>query len=338
MKVSDLVNAAGGIEKNAYLETAEITRRRITQTGMETAKIDISLKKALADVPGHNVTLQDYDHLIVRPIPELEFDRVAEISGEVRFPGVYPIRKGETLSSLIERAGGYTDRAYLRGAVFSRESAKAIQRKRMDDLVSKLEETILIQTNEAISGALDDEARQSQELALEAKKELLKKLRQAKLSGRVIVRLTGRDQFKGSKYDIELEKDDKLVVPERPGVVNIIGEVFNPSAMLYEDGKNVKYYLRRVGGLTKEADKKQISIVKVDGSVISSAQKNPGKVAWDDQSHQWLFGGFMGLALEPGDTIIAPKKLDKFYWLKTTKDLTEIIFHMALSAGVVLAL
>lgn len=338
MKLSELLDAAGGPGKNAYLQTAELTRRHITQTGMETEKIDIDLERVLADDPERNILLQDYDHLIVRTIPELEFDRDATISGEVRFPGTYPVRRGETLSSLIERAGGFTERAYLKGAVFTRESAKVVQRQRMDELIEQIEESVLTSTDRAVSGALDEEMVKTQELALKAKKELLGKLRAARIDGRVVIKLTSLDSFKGSKYDLELERGDSLVIPETPGIVNVVGEVFNPTALLYEKDKTVAYYLQKVGGATNEADKKQISVIKADGSVISIAQKDPGRVSWDSQSHQWLFGGFMNIRLSPGDTIVVPRKMDKFFWLKTTKDITEILFQAALAAGVVIAL
>ncbi|MCJ7674442.1 MAG: SLBB domain-containing protein, partial [Sedimentisphaerales bacterium] len=338
MRVSDLVDAAGGLAKNAYLRTAEITRRHISQDGMTTEKIDIDLAKALAGEPGHNIRLQDYDHLVVRPIPELEFDRTATISGEVRFPGTYPLQRGETLSSVIERAGGYTDRAYLKGALFTRESAKAVQQRRMDELTQEIEETILVDTDRAMGGAVDEETIKTYELQLKAKRELLGKLRAARIDGRVVIRLASLEQFKASKYDLELEKGDSLAVPETPGVVNVVGEVFNPTALLYEEARTVDYYLRKVGGMTEEANKKQISVIRADGSVVSIAQKNAGRIDWDSSSNQWVFGGFMSIKLDPGDTIMVPRKMDKFFWLRTAKDITQILFNAALATGVVLAL
>jgi len=338
MRLSELLDAAGGPRKNAYLKNAELTRKHISQTGMQTEKLDLDLEKVLAKDPVEDIELQDYDHLIVRSIPELEFDRNAIISGEVRFPGVYPISRGETLSSLIERAGGYTPGAYLPGAVFTRESAKVVQRQRMDELIDQIEESILTSTDRAISGALDEETVQTQELSLKAKRELLGKLRAARIDGRVVVKLVPLEQLKGSFYDVELEKGDRLFIPETPGVINVVGEVFNPTALLYQKGRTVAYYLRRVGGPTNDADKKQISVIKADGSVVSIAQKDPGSAYWDDQSHQWHFGGFMNIRLNPGDTILVPRKIDKFFWLKTTKDLTQILFQAALATGVILAL
>jgi len=337
MKVSDLVDAAGGLGKNAYLKTAEITRRHVSQTGMQTEKIDIDLEKALAGVPEHNIALQDYDYLVVRPIPELEFDRVASISGEVMFPGTYPIQRGETLSSVIERAGGFTERAYLKAAVFTRESAKVIQQEKMDELIRQMEEEVLT-TAEQISGALSEEVARAQEPLVAARKELLAKLRATKIEGRVVVWLGPLEEFRGSDYDLELEKDDELFIPEKPGIINVIGEVYNPTALLYQENKTVAYYLSRVGGPTKEADKKHLSVIRADGSVASMSQKKLRKVAWDSENNRWFFGNFMNIKLNPGDTIVVPRKLDRFAWLRTTGDITRILFEIALTAGVVLAL
>jgi protein involved in polysaccharide export with SLBB domain len=338
MKLNKLLEAAGGLQKNAYLKNAELTRRHISQSGMETEKLDINIEKALAGDADNNIDLQDYDHLIIRSIPELEFDRVASISGQVRFPGVYPIQKGETLSSLIERAGGFTESAYLRGSRFTRTSAKVIQQQRMDELISKVEESVLAGTDRGISGALEEETAKNQEIDLKAKKELLAKLRTAKIDGRVVVKLDSKERFKGSRYDMELEKGDSLFVPETPGVVNVVGEVFNPTSLLYERDRTVAYYLQRVGGPTEHAEQKQISVIKADGSVVSIAQKDADSVYWDTESHQWNFGGFMGIRLNPGDTIIVPRKMDEYLWLKNTKDMMQIFFQAALATGVVLAL
>jgi protein involved in polysaccharide export with SLBB domain len=175
-------------------------------------------------------------------------------------------------------------------------------------------------------------------MALQAQKELLSKLRAAKVDGRVVVKLSPIEQFRSSGYDLELEKGDTLFVPETPGIVNVVGEVFNPTSLLYEKDRTVAYYLQRVGGPTGEADQKQIGVIKADGSVVSISQDNPDSVYWDSEAHQWNFGGFMNIRLNPGDTIMVPRKMDKFRWLQTTKDITQILFQAALATGVVLAL
>jgi len=339
MRVRDLIDTAGGLRKNAYLRTAEVTRSHISQEGMTTEQIDINLEKALAGDPEHNLALCDYDHLVVRPIPDLLFDVNSTVSGEVRFPGVYPIRKGETLSSLIERAGGYTDEAYLRGAVFTRESAKIVQRRRLDELIRQIEESMLSSAQEQISSALDADTAKTEQAALETKKALLSRLRAAEITGRVVVHLAPLEDLRGSKDDVELEDGDVMTIPQTPGVVHVVGEVFNPTSLMYEQSGKVSYYLDRVGGMTKEADKKQVSVIKADGTVISMEQGNRGKLLfWDSHRNTWFFGGFMNHRMEPGDTIVVPRKVDKYLRLRTTKDITQIIFQIAVAAGVVFAI
>jgi len=170
MKVSDLIDVAGGLQKNAYLRTAEITRQHISQEGVATEKIEIDLEKALAGDPENNILLRDYDYLVIRPIPDLQFGLTVEIAGEVRFPGVYPIQKQETLSSVLERAGGYTEQAYLGGAVFTRKSAMEVQRRRLDELVAQIEQSTLSSSQQSISGAMDADAAKAQEAALATKR------------------------------------------------------------------------------------------------------------------------------------------------------------------------
>ncbi len=242
-------------------------------------------KRRWPATPSTTSLLRDYDHVVIRPIPDLVFDVNAVILGEVRFPGEYPIRKGETLSSLIERAGGYTDQAYLNGAVFTRKSAKEMQRRRLDELIRQIEESMLSSAQEQMSTALDAETAKIEQAALETKKALLAKLRAAEITGRVVVKLTSQEEFKGSKYDLELEDGDKLTVPQTPGVVHVVGEVFNPTSLLYEGDGTVNYYLSRVGGMTKDADKKQVSVIKADGTVISMAQGNRGRLVFWDSEH-----------------------------------------------------
>jgi protein involved in polysaccharide export with SLBB domain len=339
MRVKNLIEAAGGLDKTAYLRAAELTRSHVSQDGMAMEKIAVNLEKAMAGDPEQNVVLQDYDRLTIRPIPELDFGRTAAIQGQVKFPGTYPIAKGELLSSLIERAGGYTDRAYLKGAVFTRESAKETQRDRLSKLISEIEQSMLTSAGEATGSALDAEDVKGQQAALATKRELLTKLRVAQVTGRVVVKLADLAELRGSKYDFELEDADALTIPAMPGVVHVMGEVFNPTSLQYEKDRTVSYYLRRVGGMTKDADKKQLSVIKADGSVVSIQQGNRAKlVFWDSEQKSWFFGGFMSMEMEPGDTIIVPRKMDRFFWLKTTKDLTQIVFQIAVAAGIAFAI
>ncbi|RPI77886.1 MAG: hypothetical protein EHM45_07500 [Desulfobacteraceae bacterium] len=95
------------------------------------------------------------------------------------------------------------------------------------------------------------------------------------------------------------------------------------------------YYLSQVGGITDKADKKQIYVVKANGSVVSKRQGGQfSLLSWDKQKHQWSSGGFDSMPLDAGDTIIVPPKIEKGAWMRFAKDLTEIVYKIAVGAGV----
>lgn len=329
MKVSDLIFQAGSLKKNAYLREAELIRRIVTQEGMETQKILVNLEKALQDDPAQNLLLKDYDYLVIRPIPELEFDRIVEISGEVMFPGSYLIEKGDTLSSLIERAGGYTERGCLRGAIFKRESVRALQEKRINDLIRKMEEEILTEEGYLMTSTLSPDELQARQQLLASRRAMIAKLKAAQVEGRIVIELLPLKRLKGSKYDIELEKGDSLFIPEEPNTVAVMGEVYNPISMIYEEGKDVKHYLKMVGGATRDADKDQIFLVRADGSVISRAQL---RYWWPLR----LFADrFMHTRLYPGDIILVPKRITEGKGWERVKDSVQILYQIAVSAGAI---
>jgi protein involved in polysaccharide export with SLBB domain len=206
-------------------------------------------------------------------------------------------------------------------------------------MIRQVEESALTTSEETLSGATDAATAESQQVSLQVKQQLLARLQAAEITGRVVIKLSPLEQFRDTSYDIELESGDTLTVPETPSVVYIVGEVFNPTAMLYEEGGTIDYYLRRVGGLTRDADAKQLSVIKADGSVISRQQGRGGQgIFWDNEFNRWVFGGFTSRQLEPGDTIVAPRKLDRNLWIRNTKDITQIVFQIAVAAGVVFAI
>ena len=117
-RVSDLVKLGGDLTRNASLEEAEIAR--LTEDKKNTTILVIDLRRALAGDPAQNLLIQDQDQLMVRPMPDLQEQRDITLAGEIRSPGVYAARKGERLSSILKRAGGFTKDAFLRGAIFTR--------------------------------------------------------------------------------------------------------------------------------------------------------------------------------------------------------------------------
>lgn len=337
LTVKGLLEMAGGLQPYAYADEAELTRVRPTPEGPETEKIFINVGKALEGDPAHDIRLRRDDYLFIRSIPEWDPYRTVTIEGEVRFPGTYAIRKGETISSVIERAGGFTDRAYLKGVVFTRESVRELQQMQLDESIDRLEHQLLTTTAQTIEEALTPAEAQQQVAAMAQRKALIAKLRSVTARGRIAIRMHPYEKFKGSEFDQPLDDGDTLTVPERPAQVQVMGSVYNQTAFVFNSDATVSRYIKMAGGLTSDADKSEIYILKVDGTAVSKRlSRGRWNVSWDRGSKRWLGGGIMGARLDPGDTIVVPEDMEKILWLKEFKDITQILYQVAVTAGVLI--
>jgi protein involved in polysaccharide export with SLBB domain len=328
MTVRDLLMQAGNVKNNAYLKNAEVTRLKRSDDGVTSYSISVDLGKAL-EGGAENIKLQPFDELTVRRIPNWaeSTERYVTLNGEFVFPGTYPIHKGERLSSVIQRAGGFTDRAYLNGAKFTRESARKLQQQRMDEALVKAQEDIIkLQTKMAQTAASAEEAASAKE-TLSALMQGVEVLRGKKAEGRMLVDISSLAQLKNSVYDLELQGGDQVIVPSDPGGVNVIGDVYNQNTVVSQSGKTVEWYLSQVGGATGDADLDEVYVVKVDGSVIS--QKNTSHFLW--------YNAFWTKTLDSGDTIIVPRQYEKTAWLRDIKDVAAILGNIAVTAGVLVA-
>jgi len=336
MTVRDLVTAAGSLKRNAYLDNAELTRIDVVHGKANSIRVDINLKKAMAGDPEQNIQLQPDDVLIVRGVVEWldATDRFVTLKGEVRFPGIYSITKGEKLDSVISRAGGFTDKAYLKGAKFTRKSVQESQQKRMDEILSRSEQDIMKKQGELASLAASKEELEATKASLEGLMKGLDKLKLVKAEGRVVVRLVPLNELQKSPYDLEMMGGDILDVPQTPNVVNVMGQVYNPTTFVLTPGSNIASYLKNAGGPTRDAEEDEMYIIKADGSVDSRQQATFG-IHWDEVSKSWTFGNFMSKTLDPGDTLVVPQKLERTAWLREIKDITTILSQVALTAATV---
>ncbi|MBW1732432.1 MAG: SLBB domain-containing protein [Deltaproteobacteria bacterium] len=339
MTVQDLVFEAGNFTSKAYMEMASISRVKPGQTESDTVKIEFSPRRAMQGLPSDNLKLQPDDVVHIREIPEYTdaLGRIITLEGEFVFPGRYRFSKGERLASVIKRAGGLTNEAYPLGAIFQRESVKSVQAEQLREYIRKLEADILSLSSQAAETAVGKEEAAILQQTLVTKKQLLERLRAAEPTGRMVIELDQVLEDPHSRYNFELRPGDRLIVPKRPDYVNVLGEVYNPTALLAEQDKTVGYYLNMVGGMTDNADEDHVYLVKANGAVISKGQEGLlGMTTWDSRTHRWIMGGFESLRLDPGDTIIVPRKVEKYPWLRVTKDITEILYRIAVTAGVII--
>ena len=284
----------------AYTERVEVARRRPDLT-MEVVAVD--LKKAWSGDPSQDLLLKPLDEVTVRT--ELRAARTVTLNGQVVRPGIYTIADGEKLSSVLERAGGLTDRAFPKGAVFTRASLRKIEQEQLDAFLKTQEQRMLATASTTIVGAEKEEVA-AQQQALQARREALRLLSSKVVVGRMVLHLDQPGRLKGSENDVILIDGDALSVPEPPDSVLVIGAVRSSTSVKHKEGAGVDYYINRVGGYSKEADKKDAHIVKADGSAISS---------------------FTNIrTIEPGDTVIVPpKEEEKIRTLPTVRDIAQTI-------------
>jgi protein involved in polysaccharide export with SLBB domain len=337
MSVRDLVTAAGSAKRNAFLGQAELSRVVISGDTARSTRLQLDLGKALAGDKEHDLLLQSDDVLIVRSVTDWQdsSENFVRLTGEVRFPGVYSLANGEKLSSVIERAGGFTEKAYLRGTKFTRRSVREMQQKRMDEIVVKTEKEILQKQAALSSTASSKEELDATKAALESLLKSLERMKTLKAEGRVVMRLTSLAEIKKSSYDLLLEGGDVITIPPRPGVVSVLGQVYNPTSFVYLEGQDVDRYLQKSGGPVNDAETSEMYIIKADGSVFSRKQSSFG-IQWSDEGRRWSFGSFLSSTLEPGDTLVVPQKLERISWMREIKDITQILANVALTAGTVM--
>lgn len=338
MTVRDLVMEGGNLKISAFRKFAELSRLKRTEESVSSYSITINLEEALKGNPKDNLVLEPFDELSIRRIPNWfkEKERYVNLAGEVKFPGVYPIYKGEKLSSVLGRAGGFTDNAYLAGAKFTRESVRQSQQKRMEEVIDRTEQEILKKQGELAALAASKEELEATKASLEGLQKGLEKLKSAKAEGRVVVHLDQLPELVKSEYDIELMGGDTLFVPMMPNEVTVLGQVYNPTSLVYMQGKSASYYLGKAGGPTKDAEEGDMYIVKADGTVQSKHQSSVG-FKWNNETKSWYFGTFLATQMQPGDTLVVPQRLERIAWMREIKDIATILGNLALTAGVIIA-
>ena len=316
MRVSDLIRAGASLNEAAYGGKAELTRNAVNGgESRNTQLIEIDLAQAIAGDPSHDIELEPFDYLIVKELPLWGAQEYVVIQGEVRFPGRYPIQRGETLRSVVARAGGITDFAFPRGAVFTRETLKERERKQVEDLTKRLQ-TDLAQ----VSLMAAQESRGDAAQALAVGQQLLANLNDTQPVGRLVISLSeSLAANQSSQQDIILKDGDRLLVPRITQEVTVIGEVQSPTSHLYSEGMGRGDYIALSGGVTQRADNGRIYVVRADGSVVSGGGR------WFSSSE----------AIEPGDTIVVPLDAERMRALPLWTAVTTIIYNLAVAVAAV---
>lgn len=290
---------------------------RLNKDTMETDLIPFNLRKAMDRDPQHNAELKAGDVVTVFSkdqlgVPEQSRSRYVRLEGEVKSPGIYKAEAGDTLRTLIVKAGGLTDQAYLYGAQFYRDSTRATQQKQMEVTVAKLEESARLAAADAARNASTlDDVRAAKEQAA-SNMAVVSALRNVKATGRIVLEVpNGRNSVRDIP-DLKVEDNDKLVIPAMPSTVAVSGAVYNENTYLYKPRRSPEDYLKLAGGVMPGVSHAKILVSRADGSIVKA----------NDVDN-----------LNPGDTVIAVDDTSKKSFTKVVKDWAQIFYQFGLAAA-----
>lgn len=245
LTIEDLVLQAGGLLEAASTTKVEIARRvkspkseDFTLTVGENFSFDLKDGMLVGD-GSDDFRLKPFDEVYIRRSPAYYEQRNVTVAGEVLFSGSYALsKKNERLSDLVEKAGGVTPAAYVRGARLMRTMTE-------DELRRKEDAMRMVNMGDSIS---------------------MKKL---DLSNRYTVGIDLEKALEnpGSEYDMVLREGDILYVPEYVSTVKINGAVMYPNTVLFKKGENLRYYINQAGGFGNGAKKRRAYVVYMNGTV-----------------------------------------------------------------------
>ncbi len=272
MKVEDLLFIARPLISSH--EKAELFRIDL-EKGTYVQKIDITNKNDL------KIELKPDDHMHINEKPAYREIGHVLLTGEFKFPGWYDIIVGTTLGELIDMAGGFTENAYLEGAILTKKSVKKLQDEAMENLIKETRMRLITEQRAIMGSISSEEDKLAQMKYIQMQEEQLEKIKEIQNPGRVIINLSDPIQL-----EMPLENGDELEIPRLTKTVQVIGEVYNSTGIAYEENLSLKDYLEIAGGPKPTANIREMYVVRASGKVEKGSVK-----------------------IKPGDTIIVPEKV-----------------------------
>ncbi|ACF14513.1 polysaccharide export protein [Chloroherpeton thalassium ATCC 35110] len=305
MRISDLLRASGSLKEEAFSMSAELTRYDVVGNEFrEIQHFPVDLQAVLKGDKKTDILLKSHDILHFKKIPLWEENSYVEVSGEVSFPGRYPIKRGETMKSLLKRVGGLTEFASPDAAFFIRNDLKMREQDQLDKMVKRMESDLAMFSLEQMQNN-----RESMQGYLAAKA-LLDQLKATKAIGRLVIDFPMiLDNMASKENDILLRDGDKLIIPKKIQEVTVIGEVFNQTSFMYDGDLSRDDYIERTGGMTNNADGGAIYTIRADGIVTT-----------DDN-------------ILPGDVIVVPLDVTRIDFLSQLSRISEILYHLAVTTA-----
>ena len=300
MTAAQLVRMAGGFKRSALLDDADLISYRIRGGHkVVSQRTVINIGRAVKDKDSSaDVELKPGDVLTIHQLSGWnDIGASVTLKGEVTYPGVYGIQEGERLSSVLKRAGGFTAASYPTGAILLRSQVRELEEKSRGELIRQIEMTSGgAKISPSITGNQDQV--QTLQLVAQQQQQVLQRLKTQPPSGRLVIKIsTDIASWENTIADIDLRAGDVIAVPKKPSFILVTGQVYNGTGITYVPGKNAGWYLRRAGGPTDMANRKEIFVIKANGSVIGR------------RSNEWYQGDVLSTVMQPGDVVVVPQKI-----------------------------
>lgn len=305
--LADALRIAGG--PTALAESSRIILYRLSdQDTVGSREIAPASAAALAAEAGDIIQILPEGSL-VRPLERQQ--AIVRVEGEVNRPGNYFVASNTPLSEVIEMAGGLTDRAYVFGTQFTRESVRNQQRESFLETIEQME-AALAAAPLAGNGLADAGQQQAQILSARA---FLDQLREKEPDGRLVLDVAPNDL--ALPTNIVVENNDRILIPPRVDTVGVFGAVYRPASFLRSgEDRNVrvKDYIEQAGGTIRGADRGNIIVVRANGSVLTRSR------------------GAMNARVLSGDAIFVPIRTQNYSFLAKLRDISQVVAQFGIAA------
>lgn len=234
--------------------------------------------------------------------------------GQFNNPGIYKIEPKETLSDLVDRAGGLRDDAYPLGGIFTRESIKVKEQQALEKASKELADLL---STAITSGYLKQDSADLINLM-----SIMNQANTIEASGRLITNLDV-NSLRGTKDDFFVMSGDTFYMPQRPHSVTISGNVLNPLTVSYSPELSYKDYVNLAGGFKENASEKNTFIILPNGKTIKPTDG--------------LFGRGSGTVLA-GSSIIVPRSARPLSGLSLVEVLSPTLANLSVTAASIAAI